>query len=63
MAVTVRANLCPQTHPCPSVRVGPVGALSQEGFAAPIVDKATKPGACREAVGDQTNHREDLPWE
>ena len=31
----VKAHRCPQNHPCPSVRVCPVGALSQEGFAAP----------------------------
>ena len=29
---------CPQSHPCPSVSVCPVGALSQEGFHAPTVD-------------------------
>jgi len=29
---------CPQNHPCPSVRVCPVGALKQEGFRAPTVD-------------------------
>ena len=31
---------CPQNHPCPSVRVCPVDALSQEGYAAPKVDMA-----------------------
>ena len=30
--------LCPQNHPCPSVRVCPVDALSQEGFGLPEVD-------------------------
>lgn len=29
---------CPQNHPCPSVRVCPVDALSQKGFLAPEVD-------------------------
>jgi Fe-S-cluster-containing hydrogenase component 2 len=39
---------CPQNHPCPSVRVCPVGALTQEGFKAPVVDqdKCTKCGKC-----------------
>ena len=34
----VKTNRCPQNHPCPSVRVCPVGALSQNGFRAPDVD-------------------------
>ena len=29
---------CPQNHPCPAIRVCPVGALSQSGFSAPVVD-------------------------
>jgi ferredoxin len=29
---------CPQNHSCPSVRVCPVDALSQKGYAAPVVD-------------------------
>lgn len=44
----VKAQRCPQNHPCPSVRVCPVGALSQEGFAAPTVnqEKCIKCGKC-----------------
>lgn len=38
MSITVAKERCPQNHPCPSVRVCPVGALSQKGFDAPIVD-------------------------
>ncbi len=39
---------CPQNHPCPSVRVCPVGALKQTGYAAPVVDeeKCVKCGSC-----------------
>lgn len=39
---------CPQNHPCPSIKVCPVGALSQKGFGAPIVDesKCIKCGKC-----------------
>lgn len=46
--LTVKINRCPQNHPCPSVRVCPVGALSQKGFAAPVVDqeKCIKCGKC-----------------
>ena len=40
MAVKVVKFRCPQNHPCPSVRVCPVNALSQDGFSAPIVDES-----------------------
>jgi len=39
MAVKVLPNRCPQNHPCPSLKVCQAGALSQEGFAAPVVDE------------------------
>jgi ferredoxin len=29
---------CPQNHPCPSVRVCPVGAIFQKGYSAPQID-------------------------
>lgn len=38
MAIRVVASRCPQNHPCPAVRVCPAGALSQKGYAAPLVD-------------------------
>ena len=34
----VKKNRCPQNHPCPSVKVCPVGALTQKGYDAPTVD-------------------------
>lgn len=34
----VKKLSCPQNHSCPSVRVCPVGALSQKGYNAPVVD-------------------------
>lgn len=48
MTLMVNTNRCPQNHPCPSVRVCPVGALSQKGFDAPTVDmdKCIKCGKC-----------------
>ena len=49
MAIAVIKQRCPQNHPCPSVRVCPVGALSQEGFNAPVVDADTCIG-CGECV-------------
>lgn len=46
--LTVSLARCPQNHPCPSVRVCPVGALHQTGFAAPAVDsgKCIRCGKC-----------------
>ena len=44
----VDPHRCPQNHPCPSVKVCPVGALSQKGFSAPTVDGSVcvKCGKC-----------------
>lgn len=39
MSIKVIVERCPQNHPCPSVKVCPVGALKQEGFKAPTVDE------------------------
>ena len=39
MAIEVKIARCPQNHPCPAVRVCPVGALVQKGYEAPVVDK------------------------
>ncbi|HAN20592.1 MAG: 4Fe-4S ferredoxin [Clostridiales bacterium GWF2_36_10] len=48
MTLNVKINRCPQNHPCPSVRVCPVGALTQKGYTAPVVDmdKCIKCGKC-----------------
>ena len=48
LTLVVKVNRCPQNHPCPSVRVCPVDALKQVGYAAPIVDmdKCIKCGKC-----------------
>lgn len=48
MQIIVDEKRCPQNHPCPSVRVCPVGALKQNGFNAPTVDyeKCTKCKKC-----------------
>lgn len=47
-ALMVNKRRCPQNHPCPSVKVCPVGALSQVGFEAPTVDqeKCIRCGKC-----------------
>jgi Fe-S-cluster-containing hydrogenase component 2 len=36
--LAVKKERCPQNHSCPSVRVCPVEALSQNGYSAPKVD-------------------------
>lgn len=48
MPIRVIAERCPQNHPCPSVRVCPTAALTQEGNKAPVVDEAkcTDCGEC-----------------
>lgn len=44
----VDKNRCPQNHPCPAIKVCPVGALTQQGYSAPEVDmnKCIKCGKC-----------------
>lgn len=46
--LVVNKNRCPQNHPCPSVKVCPVGALKQSGFNAPVADhdKCIRCGKC-----------------
>ena len=48
LSLVVKTNRCPQNHPCPSIKVCPVGALSQQGYNAPRVDmnKCIKCGKC-----------------
>jgi len=41
MEISIDKNRCPQNHPCPSVRICPVGALKQQGFKTPEVYMAT----------------------
>lgn len=47
-SLKVDLHRCPQSHACPSVRVCSVGALSQNGYDAPVVDqqKCIKCGKC-----------------
>jgi len=45
--IVVRKELCPQNHPCPTLSVCPVGALSQVGFAVPEVDNEKCICCCR----------------
>jgi len=49
MAIIIDKNMCPQNHPCPSVKVCPVEALIQHGFDAPVVDE-NKCIVCKKCV-------------
>jgi len=46
--IMVDKKRCPQNHRCPSIKVCPVGALTQKGYAAPAVDteKCIRCGKC-----------------
>ena len=39
MEIIIMKNLCPQNHPCPSISVCSVGAITQNGFDAPTIDQ------------------------
>ncbi len=39
--ILVQSQYCPQNHRCPTLRVCPTGALQQEGYSAPTIDKET----------------------
>lgn len=36
--IIVDKNLCPQNHSCPSIKVCPVEAITQNGFDLPKID-------------------------
>ena len=38
--LNIKTDNCPQNHPCPAVKVCPVGALSQTDYNAPVIDRA-----------------------
>jgi ferredoxin len=38
--IRIREELCPQNHPCPTIKQCPVGAISQVGFGPPVIDDA-----------------------
>lgn len=57
--IEVDARRCPQNHPCPTVRVCPTGAITQDGYGAPAVDQDRCVDCCKcvlscpAFVGDQ----------
>jgi Fe-S-cluster-containing hydrogenase component 2 len=48
MALTINPLACPQNHRCPIIQVCPVGAISQNGYGLPVIDKTkcTECGKC-----------------
>lgn len=47
--IVVNKQMCPQNHPCPTVSVCPVGAITQKSpYAAPEIDEdqCTACGLC-----------------
>lgn len=53
MALTIDKDLCPQNHACPLIAICPVGAISQNGFALPVIDpdKCIECGKCARKCG------------
>lgn len=49
MSMSVIVKRCPQNHPCPLVRLCPVGAIAQDGYNAPTID-AEKCIACGKCI-------------
>ena len=47
--IEIRDEYCPQNHPCPVMRICPVGAITQRGYGAPIVDQEKCTG-CKKCV-------------
>jgi len=45
--IRIRAELCPQNHRCPSLRVCPTGAIVQRGYGAPEIDESKCTHCCR----------------
>ena len=45
--IVIRKERCPQNHPCPTLKVCPVGAISQAGYAAPTVDDSKCIACCK----------------
>jgi ferredoxin len=48
MSYIVSDRFCPQNHPCPIIRVCPAGAIVQDGYGLPVIDKSkcTECGKC-----------------
>ncbi|MEF9924589.1 MAG: 4Fe-4S dicluster domain-containing protein [Muribaculaceae bacterium] len=48
MAIIIDSIRCPQNHRCPLIKLCPVQAITQEGYALPVIDnkKCIECGKC-----------------
>lgn len=48
MSYLISDRFCPQNHRCPIIRVCPAGAIIQDGYGLPVIDKSkcTECGKC-----------------
>ena len=48
MSYLISKSLCPQNHRCPIIRICPAGAIIQNGYGLPVIDKekCTECGKC-----------------
>jgi ferredoxin len=48
MALVINSLTCPQNHHCPIIDICPEKAISQSGFALPVIDQSrcTECGKC-----------------
>lgn len=47
--IVVNQDLCPKNHRCPTLRLCPAGAISQQAGQAPVVDQSKCTG-CNQCV-------------
>jgi len=48
MSILIHASRCPQNHRCPAMKHCPTGAITQNGYAVPVIDpeKCIECGKC-----------------
>lgn len=48
MSFQISKSRCPQNHRCPMLNVCPTGAITQQGYGLPVIDKekCTECGKC-----------------
>lgn len=61
MALKVNQSLCPQNHRCPMIPLCPVGAISQEGYGLPKIDKekCIECGRCARICGMSAVYKDE----
>lgn len=61
MSYYVSKNRCPQSHRCPMIRHCPVGAITQDGYTLPVIDKdkCIECGLCEQICNLNAVFKED----